>query len=96
MKIKRYGIPPINPLAWGLHAPKPPWDLSGIDPLNNHKAHQRGLSFMSFMCYLCGVGNRTIRRVILFLGGCFPAVPPMLQIGLKLITLVNLKKYIFT
>jgi hypothetical protein len=49
MKTKRYGLPPINLLAWGLHAPKPPWDLRGIAPLNNHKAQERTLSFLGFM-----------------------------------------------
>ncbi len=54
MDKKRSGLSPTNIMTWGPHAPKPPWDLIGIFPLNGHpsgskKAHGVLNTSMSFL-----------------------------------------------
>jgi hypothetical protein len=49
MNRKRCGLSPTSIMIQGLHAPRPPWDLRGINPLNNQKAHAAIQSPMSFL-----------------------------------------------
>ena len=47
------GLSPIITMSWGLGAPKPPWDLGGMGPLNDQtQESKKAHGFMSSMSFV--------------------------------------------